>query len=114
MNGIAGMLRNKHIDIVDEESISVLSELALLVETGLPDRGVVKKYRSGVRSRSCALEISRLISPHILSDKVSSHRVKSEIIRQSASWKQLSENGKQWVEILKAEGKMRENTIVSK
>lgn len=114
LNGIAGMLRNKHIDIVDEESISVLSELVLLVETGLPDRGVVKKYRSGVRSRSCALEISRLISPHILSDKVSSHRVKSEIIRQSASWKQLSENGKQWVEILKAEGKMRENTIVSK
>lgn len=114
LNSIAGMLRNKHIDIVDEESISVLSELALLVETGLPDRGVVKIYRSGVRSRSCALEISRLISPHILSDKVNSHRVKSEIIRQSASWKQLSENGKQWVEILKAEGKMRENTIVSK
>lgn len=112
LNGIAGMLRNKHIDIIDEESISELSELALLVETGLPDRGAVKIYRSGVRSRSCALEISRLISPHILGDKVSSYRVRSEIVRQSASWKQLSENGKQWVEILKEEGKMRENTQI--
>lgn len=109
MNGIVGMLRNKYIDIIDEESISALSELALLVETGLPDRSAVKIYRSGIRSRSCALEISRLISPYILGDKVSSYRVRTEIVRQSASWEQLSENGKQWVEILKAEGKMREN-----
>lgn len=112
LNGIAGMLKNKCIDIIDEESISELSELALLVETGLPNRAAVKIYRSGVRSRSCALEISRLISPHILGDKVSSYRVRSEIVRQSISWKQLSENGKQWVEILKAEGKMRKNTQI--
>ena len=134
LNGIAGMLKNKCIDIIDEESISELSELALLVETGLPNRAAVKIYRSGVRSRSCALEISRLISPHIVSfaapfsilaleisrlisphilgDKVSSYRVRSEIVRQSISWKQLSENGKQWVEILKAEGKMRKNTQI--
>lgn len=112
LNGIVGMLKNKYIDIIDEESISVLSELALLVETGLPDKDAVKIYRSGVRSRSCALEISRLISPHILGDKVSSYRVRSEIVRQSVSWKQLSENGKQWVEILKTEGKMRRNTQI--
>ena len=112
LNGIVGMLRNKHIDIIDEESISVLSELALLVETGLPDRSAVKIYRSGVRSRSCALEISRLISSHILGDKVSSYRVRSEIVRQSAFWKQLSEKGKQWVEILKEEGALRKNTQI--
>ena len=112
LNGIAGMLRNKHIDIIDEESISVLSELALLVETGLPDRSAVKIYRSGIRSRSCALEISRLISPHILGDTVSSYRVRAEIVRQSDTWKQLSDNGKQWVEILKAEGEKRKNTQI--
>lgn len=112
LNGIVGMLRNKHIDIIDEESISVLSELALLVETGLPDRSAVKIYRSGIRSRSCALEISRLISPHILGDTVSSYRVRAEIVRQSDTWKQLSENGKQWVEILKEEGALRKNTQI--
>lgn len=46
----------------DEDMANVLSELALLVETGLPNKRAVKIYRSGIRSRACATEFSEHMS----------------------------------------------------
>lgn len=101
LNGMASMIRSG--EDYDEDMANVLSELALLVETGLPDKRAVKIYRSGVRSRACATEFSEYMPEIFWGEYYPSRLVKSEIIKLSDTWDNLSERGKAWVEILKEE-----------
>lgn len=105
LNGISNMMRNDND--YDEETSDILSKLALLVETGLPNKMAVKIYRSGVRSRACATEFSQFMSRIIFGENYPSSLVKYEIIRLASSWHNLSELGQAWIEILKEESKMK-------
>lgn len=111
LNGMASMIRAD--EEYDEDMASVLSELALLVETGLPNKRAVKIYRSGVRSRACATEFSEHMSGIFFGEYYPSSLVKSKIIQQSPSWNNLSERGKAWVEILKAERNIKQANKIS-
>ena len=111
LNGMASMVRTD--EEYDENIANVLSELALLVETGLPNKSAVKIYRSGVRSRACATEFSEYILDITFGEYYPSSLVKSEIIQQSPSWNNLSELGKAWVEILKAERNIKQANKIS-
>ena len=99
LNGIANMIR--YGELFDEETPNVLSELALLVETGLPSKKAVKIYRSGIRSRACATEFAERMDSFILGDKLSSSAIRRNIIRLSSSWKDLSERALAWIEVLR-------------
>lgn len=101
LNGIANMIR--YGELFDEETPNVLSELALLVETGLPSKKAVKIYRSGIRSRATATEIAERMDSFVLGDKLSSSVIRREIVRLSSSWNDLSERTKDWIEILREE-----------
>ena len=107
LNGIANMIR--YGNLFDEETPNVLSELALLVETGLPSKKAVKIYRSGIRSRATATEIAERMDSFVLGDKLSSSVIRREIIRLSSSWNDLSERTKAWIEILR-ENNNRKNS----
>ena len=111
LNGMANMIRAD--GEYDEDMANVLSELALLVETGLPNKRAVKIYRSGVRSRACATEFSEHMSGIFFGEYYPSSLVKSEIIQHSPSWNNLSERGKAWVEILKAERNIKQANKIS-
>lgn len=111
LNGMANMIRAD--GEYDEDMANVLSELALLVETGLPNKRAVKIYRSGVRSRACATEFSEHMSGIFFGEYYPSSLVKSEIIQLSPSWNNLSERGKAWVEILKAEHNIKQAYKIS-
>lgn len=111
LNGMASMIRAD--EEYDEDMANVLSELALLVETGLPNKRAVKIYRSGIRSRACATEFSEHMSGIFFGEYYPSSLVKSEIIQQSPSWNNLSERGKAWVEILKAERNIKQANKIS-
>ena len=111
LNGMASMVRAD--EEYDEYMANVLSELALLVETGLPNKRAVKIYRSGVRSRACATEFSEHMSGIFFGEYYPSSSVKSEIIQLSPSWNNLSERGKAWVEILKAERNIKQANKIS-
>lgn len=110
LNGMASMIRAD--EEYDEDMANVLSELALLVETGLPNKRAVKIYRSGIRSRACATEFSEHMSGIFFGEYYPSSLVKSEIIQLSSSWNNLSERGKAWVEILKAERNIKQANII--
>ena len=110
LNGMASMIRVD--EEYDEDMANVLSELALLVETGLPNKRAVKIYRSGIRSRACATEFSEHMSGIFFGEYYPSSLVKSEIIQLSPSWNNLSERGKAWVEILKAERNIKQANII--
>lgn len=111
LNGMANMIRAD--GEYDEDMANILSELALLVETGLPNKRAVKIYRSGVRSRACATEFSEHMSGIFFGEYYPSSLVKSEIIQLSPSWNNLSERGKAWVEILKAEHNIKQAYKIS-
>lgn len=111
LNGMASMIRAD--EEYDEDMANVLSELALLVETGLPNKRAVKIYRSGVRSRACATEFSEHMSGIFFGEYYLSSLVTSEIIQLSPSWSNLSERGKAWVEILKAERNIKQANKIS-
>lgn len=111
LNGMASMIRAD--EEYDEDMANVLSELALLVETGLPNKRAVKIYRSGIRSRACATEFSEHMSGIFFGEYYPSSLVKSEIIQLSPSWDNLSELGKAWVEILKAERNIKQANKIS-
>ena len=111
LNGMASMIRAD--EEYDEDMANVLSELALLVETGLPNKRAVKIYRSGIRSRACATEFSEHMSGIFFGEYYPSSLVKSEIIQLSPSWNNLSERGKAWVEILKAERNIKQANKIS-
>lgn len=111
LNGMASMIRAD--EEYDEDMANVLSELALLVETGLPNKRAVKIYRSGVRSRACATEFSEHMSGIFFGEYYPSSLVTSEIIQLSHSWSNLSERGKAWVEILKAERNIKQANKIS-
>ena len=110
LNGMASMIRAD--EEYDEDMANVLSELALLVETGLPNKRAVKIYRSGIRSRACATEFSEHMSGIFFGEYYPSSLVKSEIIQLYSSWNNLSERGKAWVEILKAERNIKQANII--
>ena len=107
LNGIANMIR--YGELFDEEIPNVLSELALLVETGLPSKKAVKIYRSGIRSRACATEFAERMDSFILGDKLSSSAIRRNIIRLSSSWKDLSERALAWIEVLREENNRKSN-----
>lgn len=111
LNGMANMIRAD--GEYDEDMANILSELALLVETGLPNKRAVKIYRSGVRSRACATEFSEHMSGIFFGEYYPNSLVKSEIIQLSPSWNNLSERGKAWVEILKAEHNIKQAYKIS-
>mgnify|MGYP002329339289 FL=1 len=111
LNGMASMIRAD--EEYDEDMANVLSELALLVETGLPNKRAVKIYRSGIRSRACATEFSEHMSGIFFGEYYPSSLVKSEIIQLSPSWNNLSGRGKAWVEILKAERNITQANKIS-
>lgn len=111
LNGMASMIRAD--EEYDEDMANVLSELALLVETGLPNKRAVKIYRSGIRSRACATEFSEHMAGIFFGEYYPSSLVKSEIIQLSPSWNNLSELGKAWVEILKAERNIKQANKIS-
>lgn len=96
-------------ELFDEETPNVLSELALLVETGLPSKKAVKIYRSGIRSRACATEFAERMDSFILGDKLSSSAIRRNIIRLSSSWKDLSERALAWIEVLREENNRKSN-----
>lgn len=110
LNGMASMI--KSLEDFDEEYSNLLSELALLVETGLPNKKAVKVYRSGVRSRACATEFSDFMTEIMLGEYYPSNLVKTEIIRLSSSWKKLSERGRAWIEILEEEQKIKQGNRI--
>ena len=85
----------------------------MAMETGLPNKRAVKIYRSGIRSRACATEFSEHMSGIFFGEYYPSSLVKSEIIQQSPSWNNLSERGKAWVEILKAERNIKQANKIS-
>lgn len=110
LNGMASMI--KSLEDFDEEYSNLLSELALLVETGLPNKKAVKVYRSGVRSRACATEFSDFMTEIMFGEYYPSNLVKTEIIRLSSSWKKLSERGRAWIEILEEEQKIKQGNRI--
>lgn len=111
LNGIANMINSG--ERYDEEYYKILSELALLVETGLPDKRAIKIYRSGVRSRVCATEFSNFMSKIMFGEYYPSSFVKAEIIRLSNSWKSISDWGQAWIEILKEEQKIKQGNRIT-
>lgn len=111
LNGMASM--TKSLEVLDEEYSNLLSELALLVETGLPSKRAVKIYRSGVRSRVCATEFSDFMSGIIFGECYPSNLVKTEIIRLSSSWEKLSERGQAWIDILKEEQNVKQGNRIT-
>lgn len=110
LNGIANMIR--YGELFDEETPNVLSELALLIETGLPSKKAIKIYRSGIRSRACATEFAERMDSFIMGDKLSSSVIRRDIIRLSSSWKELSERAQAWIEILKEESHRKSSNRV--
>lgn len=111
LNGMANMIRSS--GNYDEEYSNLLSELALLVETGLPNKRAVKIYRSGIRSRVCATEISDFMSQVIFGEYYPSSLVKNEIIEKSSSWEKLSERGRVWVDVLKEEQEIKQGNKIA-
>ena len=111
LNGMASMI--KSLEILDGEYYNQLSELALLVETGLPNKRAVKIYRSGVRSRACATEFSDFMSGIIYGEYYPSNLVKTEIIKLSSSWNKLSEQGRAWIDILKEEQNVKQGNRIT-
>lgn len=111
LNGMASMIRSS--ENYDEEYSNLLSELALLVETGLPNKRAVKIYRSGIRSRACATEFSDFMSQIIFGEYYPSSLVKNEIIEKSSSWEKLSERGCAWIDVLKEEQKMKQGNKIA-
>lgn len=100
LNGIRHMIEENYGYNDYEDELNVLSDLALCVETGLPDSQAIKIYRSGVRSRVSALEISSHITV-FFGDKTPNCLVRSIIVEQSSQWRDLTEQTKAWIEIIK-------------
>ena len=111
LNGMASMI--KSFGDFDEEYSNLLLELALLVETGLPNKRAVKIYRSGVRSRACATEFSDFMPEIFFEEYCPSNLVKTEIVRLSSSWEKLSERGRAWIEILEEEQKIKQGNRIT-
>ena len=100
LNGIRHMIEEYYGYDDYEDDMDALADLALCVETGLPDRQAIKIYRSGIRSRASALEISNHLSI-IFGEKTPSHWVQKTIIEQSSQWIDLTEQTKAWIEIIR-------------
>lgn len=100
LNGVRHMIEEYYGYTDSEDAMDALADLALCVETGLPDRQAIKIYRSGIRSRVSALEISNHLTI-IFGEKTSNHLVQSIIIEQSNQWKDLTDQTKAWIEIIK-------------
>ncbi len=95
LNAISKKLRYENLT----DEASVVEELSLLVELGLPTLRAVKIYRAGIRSRSAATEIDDVLVNNF-GDSTAAE-FKRNIIRNADSYKaEVSENTASWIDLL--------------
>lgn len=100
LNGVRRMIEENYGYDDNEDDMDALADLALCVETGLPDKQAIKIYRSGIRSRVSALEISNRLNI-IFGEKTPSRWVQTTIIDKSRQWKDLTCQTKAWIDVLR-------------
>lgn len=81
---------------VEEEIAQTYSNLAVLVELGLPNETAASIYMAGVRSRSAALELSTF---GVFQDKTIAE-IKQSLLDLSLQDVELSDKSRIWVELL--------------
>ncbi len=95
LNAISKKLRYENLP----EEASVVEELSILVELGLPTSRAVKIYRAGIRSRSAATEVDSVLVDYFGDSSAADY--KRNIIRNAASYKEeVSENTASWIDLL--------------
>lgn len=95
LNGIAKKL---NLNSFFQEA-EVVEELAILVELGLPNLKSVKIYQAGIRSRSCAKEISLFFEDELWEKNIKYY--KHELVINSEFYKTTaSEDAKTWIDLL--------------
>lgn len=93
LNGIA----RKFEDIGNEPYSEAITELASLVQIGVPSIEAVKVYKAGVKSRGCATEIASKMPMKNSSVDV----IREQLIHMDKLPDGLSETSKEWVKIIK-------------
>lgn len=94
-NGISKKLKN--IELEDEASL--VEELSILVEIGLPDLKSVKIYQAGIRSRIYAKELSSLFEDELWNKSIRDY--KTEILLNSEDYKsKVSSKCGEWLDLL--------------
>lgn len=82
--------------VSEEEIVRLFSDIAMRVELGLPNETAVKIFMAGIRSRSTALELSKLDA---LQNK-SVNEVKKTLLDLSSEAGSLSYESKDWINSL--------------
>jgi len=95
LNGIAKKMRNLEL----EDEASLVEELSILVEAGLPSLLKVKVYQAGIRSRSAANEIGDVFGDE-LNDK--STRLIKQTLLEDKEFKKIivSDATGEWIDVL--------------
>lgn len=94
-NGIAKKLNSMGL----ETESKIVGEIAMLIDTGLPDLKTVLLYQSGIKSRKCSCELSKLFDDSELEQTIKSYK-KAIIEKKSTYMKIVSEDCGKWIELL--------------
>lgn len=93
-NAISKKLRNLDLD----EEATILEELSVLIEIGLPDFTTVKIYQSGIRSRVYSNELATKIWSDV--SEVSVSKCRNRIVSRRDQYKELvSEECGEWIDM---------------
>jgi hypothetical protein len=106
LNGIAKKMRN----LEREEEATLVEELSILVEAGLPTILKVKIYQAGIRSRVYAGEIGDLFQEQDETRSISNFR--KELINNLAFYKDLvSDVAGEWLDLLSRNAERRHTKV---
>jgi hypothetical protein len=106
LNGIAKKMRNLEC----EEEATLVEELAILVEAGLPTILNVKIYQAGIRSRFYACEIGEIFNRDDENRSISSLR--KELVNDADAFKLLvSETAGEWLDLLSRNAQRRHTRV---
>lgn len=95
LNGIAKKLRNIELEI----EASIVEEISMLVEIGLPDLKTVKIYQAGIRSRVYSKEISDFFEDELWEKSIKDY--KTDILLNKEHYKELvSAKCGEWIDLL--------------
>jgi hypothetical protein len=106
INAIARMLSTME----KEEEAKVYEELAVLVQMGLPNIFSANIYLSGIKSRTAALELSKVLDP--THSELSIRKLRKQVISEIDLPQRVSENTSIWVSLLKENEKGTEELAV--
>ena len=102
-NGIAKKLDSMGLEIESK----IVAEIAMLIDTGLPDLKTVILYQSGIKSRKCSCELSKVFDDSDLEKTIKSY--KHAIIEEKSTYLEIvSEDCGKWIELLSEDKNPRE------